>query len=163
MVRPQGERVKGEYLTNYYEYKQSQTQADIIYLYEVIPTPLIPADSLELWYRVIESAEQKLKRSVEPITYRANTLWGAKKVETSFTIPTIVKDKRRGPKQNGGPPQKYSLLIKLTKAVGLRDLYESEDSKAKPLLVQMVNNSIKQRMFALGFFELGKGRFYCKN
>ena len=27
----------------------------------------------------------------------------------------------------------------------------------------MVNNSIKQRMFALGFFELGKGRFYCKN
>lgn len=123
MLRPQGERVKGEYLTNYYEYKQKQTQADFVFLYEIIPTPTIPADSLELWYRVIESAEHKLKRSVEPITYRGNTLWGAKKVEASFTISTVVKDKRRDAGQSRGPPKKYDLLIKLTKAVGLQDLY----------------------------------------
>jgi hypothetical protein len=34
------------------------------------------------------------------------------------------------------------------------------NEKIKPLYVQMINNRIKEKMQALGFAELGKGRFY---
>jgi hypothetical protein len=51
----------------------------------------------------------------------------------------------------------------MTKVIKLEDLYKSDDSSTKSLFVQMINNTIKERMHELGFFELGKGRFYASS
>jgi hypothetical protein len=157
--------MKGEYLTNYYNYRQNHCEKDNIYLYSVETRPTIPPDNHDLWYRLIRSISKKLEKIIGVITYRANTIWGQMRRDSPFSTTTKLRPDRRGdpnqPQSSKGELY-FDLQIKMTKVLKLEDLYKSDDSASKPLFVQMVNNSIKERMHELGYFELGKGRFYSQ-
>jgi hypothetical protein len=87
-------KVKGLYLTNYYEYRQNHSEKDNIYLYSVETRPNIPADSHDLWYRLIRSVTKKLGRLIDVITHRANTIWGKLRRDQPLTMTTMLRGRR---------------------------------------------------------------------
>jgi hypothetical protein len=151
----------GNYVTNFYHFDTTlfdKTRTEKIYIYKVTPVPPIRADASATWAKLIRSINRKLENDIRLITFRA-TLCGLRRWSPPRPTPTTLG----GPRKRGPPnPQQmqgyqqpqgelYQLTIDCKNELRTEDIFSEENQSVRPLLVQMINNKIKQKLQAANF------------